>query len=833
MTVELDQNISDNLPFEPKQQDAIFGYCLIDKNFFVQVKDRLKASWFLDPWTAKAYEGYVKFWGKYGHEPKSDDELFLFDEFYALPPLERAKTKAAIVRGRQETTNYSLDVLRTGLTGWMQSRVFHQYVNQSATLFNSRKFSEAKSVLATAVKELQEISFEGKAPADFSNPRELIQSILALADNALTLGHPLLDRMLNPDCKTGSLLPGDSTVFLSPTNIGKCLGRGTPVMKSDGTIVPVEGVRLGDSLMGPDGTPRKVLSLTRGTGPLFRIEPKSGGDSWVCNDVHVLTLRGPDGLVDIPLDQYLAKSNDWKKKHPLVRTSIDFLETGTEPSVDPYVLGLWLGDGTEAHAHLTTADPENENSWISWVEAQGDSWYRTDDKITIRACRNDDKDKLGSNSFNALKAIGVIDDKHIPHSYKTGSRTTRFKVLAGLVDSDGYLGPNGCLEIVQKRKNLADDTAFVARSLGFKVSVNETQKTAQTGVSGQYWNVSIRGPLSTIPTKLKRKQGLDGVKNPLTTGFRVVPLGLGDYFGFTLDKDHRFLLGDFTITHNTTTKITVAVANLMAGKKVIFITHEGRKADIMEKIWCSMLRCTKGEFRQLGLSDNPQIVAQISSIAKLIAENLVYIDYQKPGSTVEEVVSMVRQHQQRLVARTGKGYDLFLNDYPAILGAEGLSNLRMERRHKDAYVYRYLVDYAGEQEMHGIYSIQTNRDGSRKNKRSGEYHNKQHLVVLEDVQEAYEVTNSATNLITINRSPEDQARDRTVFLICKSRSSATNVAVACRSDFRRSRSHDAQLPATWWQGTESLDHLDSLLVEYANQEVPYNYKDLLNATTKS
>lgn len=504
MTVELNQDLADSLPFEQKQQDAILGYCLIDKNFFVLVKDRLKSTWFLDPWTAKAFDAYVKFYAKYGHEPKSDDEFFLFDDLYVLPPLERTKTKAAIIRARQETSNYSLDVLRTGLTGWMQSRVYHHYVNHSATLFNSRKFTEAKSVLATAVKELQEISFEGKAPADFSNPRELIQSVVALSKNALTLGHPLLDRLLNPDCVSGSLLPGDSTVFLSPTNIGK-----------------------------------------------------------------------------------------------------------------------------------------------------------------------------------------------------------------------------------------------------------------------------------------------------------------------------------------TTTKITIAVANLMLGKKVIFITHEGRKADIMEKIWCSMLRCTKAQFRTLALSDEPAVVQQISAIAKLIAQNLVYIDYQKPGSTVEEVVSMVRQHQQRLVAKEGKGYDLFVNDYPALLGAEGLSNLRMERRHKDAYVYRYLVDYAGEQEMHGLYSIQTNREGSKKNRRVGQFENKNSLVTLEDVQEAYEVTNSATNLITINRSPEDQRDDRTVFLICKSRSSQTNIAVACRSDFRRARSHDAQLAATWWSGTESLDQLDSLLLEYGNREVPHNYKDLLNATTKT
>lgn len=135
--------------------------------------------------------------------------------------------------------------------------------------------------------------------------------------------------------------------------------------------------------------------------------------------------------------------------------------------------------------------------------------------------------------------------------------------------------------------------------------------------------------------------------------------------------------------------------------------------------------------------------------------------------------------------------------------------------------------------MHGLYSIQTNRDGSKKNKRVGEYANKNFLVALEDVQEAYEVTNSATNLITVNRSPEDQARNIITFLICKSRSSEVNIAVTCQSNFKCARSHDPELPATWFRGTEALDQLDSLLSAYQNREVPYNYKELSNATVKS
>src|SRR5271170_7427955 len=78
-------------------------------------------------------------------------------------------------------------------------------------------------------------------------------------------------------------------VLLLPTGAGKCLGIGTPVLRYDGKIIAVEDVCSGDELMGPDSRPRRVISTTRGYGQMFVVSPVKG-DSWICNDVHVLTL---------------------------------------------------------------------------------------------------------------------------------------------------------------------------------------------------------------------------------------------------------------------------------------------------------------------------------------------------------------------------------------------------------------------------------------------------------------------------------------------------------------------------------------------------------------
>lgn len=79
-------------------------------------------------------------------------------------------------------------------------------------------------------------------------------------------------------------------LLMAPTGAGKCLGHGTPVLLADGSIVPVQDIRAGDALMGPDGKPRTVLSVATGREMLYRVTPNKG-DPYVVNASHILSLR--------------------------------------------------------------------------------------------------------------------------------------------------------------------------------------------------------------------------------------------------------------------------------------------------------------------------------------------------------------------------------------------------------------------------------------------------------------------------------------------------------------------------------------------------------------
>ncbi|CAG8611873.1 7910_t:CDS:2, partial [Paraglomus occultum] len=75
--------------------------------------------------------------------------------------------------------------------------------------------------------------------------------------------------------------------------IGKCFGLGTKLLMSDGSSKRVEDILIDDNLQGNDGAPRRVLSLSRGVGPMYKVIPELGspGKPFECNDKHILVLK--------------------------------------------------------------------------------------------------------------------------------------------------------------------------------------------------------------------------------------------------------------------------------------------------------------------------------------------------------------------------------------------------------------------------------------------------------------------------------------------------------------------------------------------------------------
>lgn len=373
---------------------------------------------------------------------------------------------------------------------------------------------------------------------------------------------------------------------------GKCEAAGTEIIMYDATVKVIEEIKVGDLLIGPDSLPRKVMLTSNGEGDMYQIQPLRG-DSFVVNGNHILSLkrkkleekrisRNLPAYVNVSVADYLKKSGSWKEKYKLWRTGVDF-QGSHDLDLDPYYLGLWLGDGTSAATSIATADCEIELYVRNYAESKGlitKKYDTPNNKSSVYYLTTPTKSRGKNPIKNALRKYGLLNNKHIPNEYKTASREVRLALLAGIVDSDGYLHHNG-YDIVFKSKVLMDDVLFLARSLGFSAHMKPCRKKCcNTGKVGDYYRTAVCGEIIDIPTRLNRN--IENVRprskrnrNNLLTAFSISPIGVGRYYGFELDGDGLYLHKDFTVTHNSSiiAELIRRLLELYPGENILNLVH--------------------------------------------------------------------------------------------------------------------------------------------------------------------------------------------------------------------------------------------------------------------
>ena len=479
-----------------------------------------------------------------------------------------------------------------------------------------------------------------------------------------------------------------SICLVSPTGSGKCLGKGTPILMYDGRIKSVEDIRPGDRLMGPDSMPRNVLSVCSGVEMLYRVQPKKG-DSYVVNASHILSLkRTREGshswqnnragdIVNIPVTEYLKKNRYFKHIHKGWRTGVEF-ESRELLLIDPYFLGMWLGDGAKRYTAITTGDQEIID-WIigyaSQLKLQHRIEYNSENSINIHITTGTRGGSAGKNPLvYALDRYGLRQRKHIPHAYKTASRADRLKVLAGFIDADGSLQRGG-YDVVGVDEGLIDDIIFLARSLGFSAYKSPCKKTCvNNGKEGNYFRCNINGNTNEIPCLIQRKKAGERrqKKSVLVTGISVEQLDVGEYYGFEIDGDRLFMLGDFTVTHNTIIAAHIIHSALAKKRRVLFLAHRRELID----------QCAE-KLRALGIWDynvvlsghphsrNPNAPMQIASIQTLIRREYPPADL----IIIDESHHVCGGQYQTLLKNYPDSYVLGLTATPERLDGKGLDGI--------------------------------------------------------------------------------------------------------------------------------------------------------------
>ena len=260
---------------------------------------------------------------------------------------------------------------------------------------------------------------------------------------------------------------------------------------------------VGDYVFGRDGTPVKVLWVSEKTRSEYVVS-FSDGAKIECHGNHEWTVYNRFRQKEETIEtKHMASSTIYNgdgkrgsryKYH--VDSNVCVMFDSRNVDLDPYVLGAWLGDGDSSCGIIHIGNND--------VEIIGNSTYK------FKESKGTTTRKFYSPELNLLlKNNGLIKNKHIPDMYKYNSVEVRKNVIAGLIDTDGYVyHRNGRITISNTNKRIIDDAAFILRSLGQSVVVCEFKpRVSSSGIVGKKIVYQLCfNPTMTFPTKVKRKK---------------------------------------------------------------------------------------------------------------------------------------------------------------------------------------------------------------------------------------------------------------------------------------------------------------------------------------
>ena len=260
---------------------------------------------------------------------------------------------------------------------------------------------------------------------------------------------------------------------------GKALALDTEVPTPSGWTTMGQ-LQVMDEVFDETGTPTRVVSATEPLTDRPCLEVLlSDGSRFIADAQHLWVTRtkaersrGAAGgaRTTQELADSLRAGTEWN--HHLAMAEPARYPARTDLPIDPYVLGLWLGDGTTTSATITTADQQV----IDEIVRAGYDAHRTAAPYGWRIGgrpadrRRDDSGRYAADGGlnSVLRAEGLLGNKHVPSEYLTGGYEQRLALLQGLMDSDGYCDTIGRCEYVSTLERLADAVVELAASLGLR-----------------------------------------------------------------------------------------------------------------------------------------------------------------------------------------------------------------------------------------------------------------------------------------------------------------------------------------------------------------------------
>jgi phosphate starvation-inducible PhoH-like protein len=363
-------------------------------------------------------------------------------------------------------------------------------------------------------------------------------------------------------------------------------GRAQPL--SSGVLTPsgfrpIGSLAVGDLVVGSNGLPTPVLGVfPQGRKEVFRVTAQDGSSTLCCGE-HLWAVTTPDDkkrnkpprIVETrEMVGRLRQAHQRRFELPLVGP-VEF--EPKEVPVDPYALGLLLGDGcitTRTTPSFSTADPEL--ALALEISLRGIEAYHKGglDYVLRRTGGGGRGGVITANPLTAvLRDLGLAgtrsSTKFVPQSYLYNSSGARLALLQGLLDTDG--GPvsqsrRTCrIQYCTTSERLRDDVIFLVRSLGgvayWRRRVAEGRKPGRVNgrdvpYRADAYVLDIRLPRDLDPFRLTRKlwtyRAFGGGGRPMRFIDSIEPAGEEETICIQVGAaDSLYVTDDFLVTHNS------------------------------------------------------------------------------------------------------------------------------------------------------------------------------------------------------------------------------------------------------------------------------------------
>ena len=381
-----------------------------------------------------------------------------------------------------------------------------------------------------------------------------------------------------------------------------------PVLTPSG-FVAIGSLRVGDLVVGSDGRPTPVLGVfPQGRREVFRLRAQDGSTTRCCAE-HLWQVRtaadrrrGRIGRVVATQDMigHLRSNHQHRFELPVLSSPAAF--ESREVPLDPYALGLLLGDGcltASTTPTLSTADPELAHALelaLDGIELRHKSGV---DYVLRHTAGRRGGVIVHNPATVALRDLGLAGTrsatKFVPRDYLLNAEHVRIALLQGLLDSDGgpvsQRGRSCRIQYTTCSERLRDDVALLVRSLG-GVVYRRTRAAAgrRPGLArgravhhrSDAHVLDIRLPAQIAPFRLKRKRDTyerDGGGRPMRFVEDIWPVGERETVCIQVAAaDSLYVTDDFLLTHNTLNDSFVILdeaQNTTAEQMKMFLTRLG------------------------------------------------------------------------------------------------------------------------------------------------------------------------------------------------------------------------------------------------------------------